>query len=158
MAGSAAMDDSRTPHPDELFAANLNELFETRRRPDGERWENSQVAAVIGMSRGGVHKLRNPVADPEGERRGPTLKTITQLAGFFDVDPSWFFRPINERTEPPPPDELTTRLAALGVTHVAAHQIGHDLGQMRATVLQVLAQIEDMESRMNSRDDAGPQP
>ncbi|MFI6273183.1 helix-turn-helix domain-containing protein [Micromonospora zamorensis] len=147
------MDDSRKQHPDELFAARLNQLFEGKRRPDGERWENSQVGAAIGMSRQAVHGLRNPKADGSG--RGPTFETITRLASFFGVDPNWFFHP----TETAPPassgGELTSRLATLGVTHVAANQVGQDLAQMRRTVLEVLAQIERIEDQMNSQGGTG---
>ncbi|MFG1872047.1 helix-turn-helix domain-containing protein [Micromonospora arborensis] len=148
------MDDSRTPppqHPDELFAARLNELFEEKRRPDGKRWENSQVAAVIGKSRQAIHSLRHP----DGGGRGPTFEMITLLAGFFDVDPNWFFRPLSEGPKAGG-DELTTRLASLGVTHVAANQVGEDLAQMRKTVLQVLATIERMEAQANGQADTSP--
>ncbi|MCX5070815.1 hypothetical protein OOJ91_33765 [Micromonospora lupini] len=136
------MRDSHMP-PDELFAARLNYLFETKRRPDGKPWENSQVGAQCALSRQQIHNLRHPT----GSGRGPKYDTITALARFFKVDPNFFF----QQAEDPAPaasteDELTSRLAGLGVTHVAANQVGEDLAQMRKTVLEVLATIERLEA------------
>ncbi|MBM0201905.1 helix-turn-helix transcriptional regulator [Micromonospora sp. STR1s_5] len=135
-------------HPDEMFARRLNHLFKTKRRPDGELWENSDVVERCDLSRQQIHNLRNPSGSDRS--KGPTWKTINALAEVFGVDPNFFFQPLALPAEPAPtaPDELTSRLADLGVTHVAAYQVGQDLQAVKATVLQVLDQIARIEKQM----------
>ncbi|MFI7608523.1 helix-turn-helix domain-containing protein [Micromonospora sp. NPDC049366] len=145
------MDDGRT-HPDEQFAARLNKLFEEKRRPDGKEWPNSEVGARCGMSRQQVHNLRHP----KGSRsRGPTYETITLLAQFFGVDPSYFFQADEAPPTEPGDTELSRRLADLNVQHLAANTVGGgDITGIKEALLLVLQRIQDFEDQTNG----GPSP
>ena len=89
-------------HPDELFAARLNHLFEVVRRPGGSRWENSEVGPGAGCPRPAAQP-RNP--KQSGSRsRGPTWETINALASFFKVEPT--------TSSYPPPTRRRVRWAA----------------------------------------------
>ncbi|MBW4702604.1 helix-turn-helix transcriptional regulator [Micromonospora sp. RL09-050-HVF-A] len=130
-------------HPDELFAARLNHLFEVARRPGGLRWENSEVGARCGLSRAQLHNLRNPKQG--GNRsRGPTWETINALASFFEVEPNYFFLPATST----PQSDLGRRMADLEVQHVAMNTVGEDLAQVKATVIAVLAHIQRIEDQL----------
>jgi transcriptional regulator with XRE-family HTH domain len=147
VARSTAMDGSRT-HPEELFAERLNELFRTKLGPDGAQWKDSQVGAACGLSRAQVYNLRNPKS---GRSRGPTWETIAALADFWGVSPSYFFPTTSTGKEQ---GELTRTMAELGVEHVAANTVGDDLAQMKATVMDVLQQIQRMEATVYGQQDS----
>lgn len=74
--------------PTSAFAARLNRLFEVVRTPEGRRYTNDAVIAAIRgkggptISRGYLSELRS------GKKDNPTLRHITALADFFQVDPA----------------------------------------------------------------------
>ncbi|WP_410647971.1 XRE family transcriptional regulator [Amycolatopsis sp. cmx-4-54] len=74
------------------LAAKLNDLFATKKRPDGKEYSNEQVAAAIiaggyvkTASQSYIWGLRN------GTKNNPTKGYLEGLAAFFEVPVAYFF-------------------------------------------------------------------
>ncbi|MFI7122643.1 XRE family transcriptional regulator [Amycolatopsis sp. NPDC049868] len=74
------------------LAAKLNDLFATKKRPDGKEYSNEQVAAAIiagryvkTASQSYIWGLRN------GTKDNPTKGYLQGLASFFEVPVAYFF-------------------------------------------------------------------
>jgi transcriptional regulator with XRE-family HTH domain len=71
----------------ENFASKLNLLFENKRKPDGSHYTQTEVIEGTRrvLTRVYLWKLR------KGRASNPGFHVIQVLAGFFGVDPSYFF-------------------------------------------------------------------
>ncbi|UUV36012.1 XRE family transcriptional regulator [Amycolatopsis roodepoortensis] len=79
------------------LAAKLNDLFATKKRPDGKEYSNEQVAEFIvaggyarTASQSYIWGLRN------GTKTNPTKSYLEGLAAFFEVPVAYFFDDDNE--------------------------------------------------------------
>lgn len=141
--------------PAHSFASRLEQLFAERPNPHtGRRYSDADVALAVGLSRTQVWNLR------KGQAANPTWETINSLAHFFGVSPGYFFGDGDKTPTRHEPDDADLRaaMAALNVQHVAANTVGNDLAAMKATVLQVLQQIQRIEERLDADDGGTPPP
>jgi transcriptional regulator with XRE-family HTH domain len=71
----------------ENFATRLNHLFEVKRKLDGSQYSQTEVIEGTNgvLNRVYLWKLRT------GRASNPSLQMIQALAGFFGVEPSYFF-------------------------------------------------------------------
>ncbi len=69
---------------DQVFTLRLNNLFETRRDPEGKPYSVRQVAAQVGMSASHLSNLRR------GRTTRPGADKVEALARFFGVDMAYF--------------------------------------------------------------------
>ncbi len=69
---------------DHVFTLRLNNLFETRRDPEGKPYSVRQVAAQVGMSASHLSNLRR------GRTTRPGADKIEALARFFGVEMAYF--------------------------------------------------------------------
>lgn len=81
----------------------LEELIAHRRRADGKRFTNSNIANGSGLSKTYIQKLRT---DPTVS---PTLKALEKLAHFFGVNPL-FFSSDPDFYIPPVPNEYVRQV------------------------------------------------
>ena len=78
------------------FAEKLNRLFETVTKPDGSQYTQEEAVRGTGgvLTRVYLWKLRT------GRATNPSLQIIQALAGFFGVDPSYFFEDDERKLDP----------------------------------------------------------
>jgi transcriptional regulator with XRE-family HTH domain len=69
------------------FTLKLNQLFEERRKPNGKRYTQTEfIRGIDGMiTRVYLWKLRT------GRATNPSYDVLKAIAGFFDVEVSYFF-------------------------------------------------------------------
>ena len=101
----------------EILAAKVRLLFETRRKPSGEKYTYQEVEATKNISNGWISKLANRGAS------SPGLWSLKDLTDFFDVDPSYWFDPPG--TLPKPKSSLMQQ-GQLLVTRPASSHLGDD--------------------------------
>jgi transcriptional regulator with XRE-family HTH domain len=92
------------------FAEKLNALFDTVRKPDGSAYTQEEVVRGTNglLTRVYLWKLRT------GRARNPGYAIIQAVAGFFGVDPSYFFEESNdvkEQVEKAREEDLTNQIA-----------------------------------------------
>jgi transcriptional regulator with XRE-family HTH domain len=75
----------------------INDLFETHRKPNGERYTNKEVSEALGgkLDHSHLSLLRN------GKSLNPGRLTLLRLCQFFKVSPTYFFPELDEQTEQP---------------------------------------------------------
>lgn len=85
--------------PIPTFAELLEDLFERRRRPDGNRYTLRDIATAISgeiephsVSHQYLSRLLN------GVDQNPTLRVVEALCLVFDVPPDYFFPRLQGRT------------------------------------------------------------
>lgn len=91
------------------LSTKLEVLIDNRRRSDGKRFSNSDIAKRTNLSKTYVQKLRT---DPTVS---PTLKVIEKLAHFFGVNPLFFSSDPEFYIPPVPNQEVLAALAQLRV-------------------------------------------
>lgn len=107
----------------ETVAKLVDDLFETRRKPDGGKYSNREVAAATQGVIDATHlgKLRS------GKIPNPSRDTLLNLCRFFKVPPSYFFPELKEQLENAQPvnpiDQLHVALRCLGVQPDLEEQI-----------------------------------
>jgi transcriptional regulator with XRE-family HTH domain len=96
------------------FPTLLNDLFQTRRKPDGEPYTASEIANWIEdnipgaeISPSYLSRLRS------GDLRNPSRAIISYLCLAFQVPPSYFFPELAHLSAAPPPDNTTMLRTAL---------------------------------------------
>ena len=83
------------------LAELINSLFDTHRKPNGDRYTNKEVSEALGgaIDQSNLSLLRN------GKSINPGRLTLLHLCRFFDVTPSYFFPelepPEDEASKPP---------------------------------------------------------
>lgn len=75
------------------FANKLNQLFDLRRKKNGQPYTHEEVGSATGITTGTISKLRR------GQIGNPSHKVIDALARFFEVDPNYFFEVSTETNE-----------------------------------------------------------
>ena len=74
-----------TEEEKQSFAKKLNQLFELRKKKNGQPYTHEEVSNATGITTGAISKLRR------GQISNPSHKVIDALAKFFDVEPNYFF-------------------------------------------------------------------
>lgn len=77
------------------LAELINDLFETHRKPNGERYTNKEVSEALGggLDHSHLSLLRN------GKSSNPNRLTLLRLCQFFKVSPTYFFPELEEQTK-----------------------------------------------------------
>ncbi|WP_433576260.1 helix-turn-helix domain-containing protein [Nocardia brasiliensis] len=125
------------------FAARLNDLFATMRRPDGKPYSNAEVSMAM-IAAG--HRASRPYLSMlrSGKRCNPSPNTVDGLARFFGVPAAYFSDP---SIAPPPVDdvEVLARLHNSGLRRLVFEAC--DLSDGALVLLGELArQLRDREA------------
>lgn len=117
------------------FPELLNDLFQTRRKPDGTSYTANDIAHWIednlpgaAMSPSYLSRLRS------GDLRNPSRSVIAALCQAFRVPPSYFFPELSYLNAAPPPDNtvmLRTALTNLGLDDESQRLIESLIRKMR---------------------------
>jgi len=96
----------------------VNELFRTRRRPDGQEYTNSDVSRALSgeLSPAYLSKMR------KGRIPNPGRNALLLLSRFFRVPPAYFFPELADLfadTTPIKSVEFDTQLGTAGLAHGA---------------------------------------
>lgn len=116
----------------ETVAELVNHLFETRRKPDGIKYSNREVAAATQGVIDPTHlgKLR------AGKIPNPGRETLLNLCRFFKVPPSYFFPELRDRPDTnqalDPMDQLHVALRSVGLQSEVQERIAELIQAMRS--------------------------
>lgn len=116
----------------ETIAHLVNNLFNTRLKPDGSKYSNREVAIATQGAIDATHlgKLR------AGKIPNPSRDTLLNLCRFFKVPPSYFFPELRDQPEDTqaidPIDQLHVALRSLGVQPDIEEQIARLVQVLRS--------------------------
>ncbi len=121
-----------------LFTKRLNQLFEEKCHPDGERYREAEVE-VGTMQLGSRVTVSYLSRLRSGSSSNPTFEKIGVLAKFFDVSPNYFFREDKE----PMLEQVSSARSEMAEIARRIEMVEDD--EMKSLFLDMLRLLEDVE-------------
>jgi transcriptional regulator with XRE-family HTH domain len=90
LGDKSALKKEKDPDYSQQIAGKVNYLFETFRKPDGRKYNFTEVAEGTGLHSSWLSKLA------AGRFSRPGLQVLQALTKFFQVDPGFWFTDLNE--------------------------------------------------------------